>query len=155
MEWSTHSVFSRRASPPLRQTGSQLDEHILHIVHRHIRRDGPHNDGGAAVVLGLDACILQQFLVLQDGQLFLRGKVDLHRHQKHLGGHIAVIFGELLKQDTLVGGVLIDEAEFPCPLGDDVGAEHLPHQPQRLTLGCGGQRRLLRGAAGQRAEGRG
>lgn len=128
----------------VQQMVGQFQHHIPHIVHRHIRGNGTHHNGKAAVIIHFHTAVLQKFLVGQQGLLFLGGKVDLHGDKQHLRRHAAVILGELLKQDALMCGVLINQTKLIVALGDDVGFEYLPHHAQRQAGGCRGKGRLLR-----------
>ena len=144
MECSTHSVFSRSIAAAVRQLCGQLHKHILDIVHRHIGGHGTDNHGRTAKILGLNARIGQQIEILQHSLLFCSGQVDLHRHKQHLRRHIAVVPGKLLKQNTLVRGVLVDQAKLAAAFRNDVGLEHLADKTQRLALGRRHQCCLLR-----------
>ncbi len=73
----------------------------------------------------------------QQGLLFLGGKVDLHGDKQHLRRHAAVILGELLKQDALMCGVLINQTKLIVALGDDVGFEYLPTTRSGWLAGAG------------------
>ena len=85
----------------------------------------------------------QKVKVLQNGLLFRGGQIDLHGDEQHLGRHAAVVPGQLLKQNALMRGVLVDKAELTAALGDDIGLEHFTDKAQRLACGRRGQRRLL------------
>ena len=55
--------------------------------------------------------------------------------------------GQLLKELALVGGVLVDDADFVAPLREDIGAEDLAHIPQGLGAVLNVKAQLLRGCA--------
>lgn len=131
----------------------QFQQHIGHIVNRHIGRHRPHNYSRTAVVLGLDAGLGQQFKVVKHGLLFGRAQIDLHRHQQHLGRHIAVTGRELFKQNPFMGGVFVNQAELASALGDDVGLEDFADKPQRFGFGRRRERNLLRVGQGGKPPG--
>ena len=136
-------LFTQGVASAIGELGRQLHDHILYIVHRHVRGHGAHDNSRAAEVLGLDAGIGQKVKVLQNGLFFRGGQIDLHRDEQHLGRHAAVVPGQLLKQNALMRSVLVDKAKLTAALGDDIGLEHLADKAQRLACRRRGQRRLL------------
>ena len=136
-------LFTQGVASAIGELGRQLHDHILYIVHRHVRGHGAHDNSRAAEVLGLDAGIGQKVKVLQNGLFFRGGQIDLHGDKQHLGRHAAVVPGQLLKQNALMRSVLVDKAKLTAALGDDIGLEHLADKAQRLACRRRGQRRLL------------
>ena len=63
-------LFTQGVASAVGELCRQLHDHILYIVHRHVRGHGAHNNSRAAEVLGLDAGIGQKVKVLQNGQFF-------------------------------------------------------------------------------------
>ena len=61
-------LFTQGVASAVGELCRQLHDHILYIVHRHVRGHGAHDNSRAAEVLGLDAGIGQKVKVLQNGQ---------------------------------------------------------------------------------------
>ena len=55
--------------------------------------------------------------------------------------------GQFLEELTLMGGVLVNDADLVTPLREDIGAEDLAHIPQRLRAILNVKAQLLRGCA--------
>ncbi len=123
--------------PPLRRLLEQRPERLSQVARppalRQRRRDRAHGVGRAAERLQREAERGQ----LRDGRFqrlrLRRGQVQRQRLQQQLRVRLGPLGGrqQLVEQDALVRGVLVDQEDPLRPLGDDVRRCHLAQHPQR------------------------
>ena len=137
----------QRVAAAVGQLCRQLDQQIFGTALLHISGDRAQADRAAAKIAHLEASAFQQVEVGQQSGLFLGGELHHQRLQEKLTGNIAVVGGQFLEELTLMGGVLVNDADLVAPLRKDIGAEDLAHIPQRLRAFLNVKAQLLRGCA--------
>ena len=124
-------LFAQGIAAALGELIRQLHQKILGAALFHIRRHRAQEHAVAAKVIDLQSGTLQQLKVGEEGSLFLRRQLHHQRLQQQLGRNIPIVCRQFLEELTLMGGVLINDADLIPTLSEDVGLENLTHIAQR------------------------
>ena len=125
----------------------QLHQQVLGAPLLYVGRHRAQTDRAAAEIAHLEARAFQQREIRKESRFLFRRKLDDQRLQQELAGDVAVVRSQLLEELALMGGVLVDDTDFIAPLREDIGAEKLPHIPQRLRAVLHIKAQLLGGRA--------